>query len=76
MLRELQTGVVLGSNEHADLAVLNLRPPAGEAVKPLPPGRGYYGRRGRCLAIKAATCQAGTLSLVAWVARIRSRGGG
>lgn len=73
MLRELQTGVILGSNEHTDLAVLNLRPPQGEAGKPMPPGQGYYGRRGRCLAIKGATCQAGTLSLVAWVVRIRSR---
>lgn len=72
-VKELQTGFLLGSNEHNDLQVLNIRLPMSEAGIPMAPGEGYYSRRGRYRKIKAATCQRGDLTLVAWVERIRQR---
>lgn len=73
-LKELQTGFVLGSSEHGDLSLLNLRLPSGETGKLLPPGLGFYGRRGRLRRIKAATPHAGAVTLSAWVERLLRRG--
>ncbi|HYG60785.1 MAG TPA: type VII secretion protein EssC [Symbiobacteriaceae bacterium] len=73
-MKELQTGVVLGSNSHDDLQLFNLRPLTGEPGRLLPPGMGYYTRRGRTRAIKAATPHAGDVQLTDWVERIGRRG--
>jgi hypothetical protein len=73
-LKELQTGFVLGSSDQADLQIVNLRVPFGEAGKALPPGQGYYSRRGRFRKIKAATAYAGSLQLPEWVGLIARRG--
>jgi hypothetical protein len=67
-VRELLTGFVLGSHDHADLQLLNLRPPPGEGGKSLPPGQGYYARRGRAQAVKVALPQGRDLPLTRWVA--------
>lgn len=72
-LRELQTGVVLGSSDMNDLSVFNLRLPPGESGRLLPPGLGYFVRRGRYRKIKAATPHAGDLTLGAWVERLAAR---
>ncbi|HEY3367380.1 MAG TPA: type VII secretion protein EssC [Symbiobacteriaceae bacterium] len=53
-LKELQTGFLLGSSDQGDLAIFNLRLPMGEGGKLLPPGLGYYARRGRYRKVKAA----------------------
>jgi S-DNA-T family DNA segregation ATPase FtsK/SpoIIIE len=74
-LRELQTGFVLGSSDMNDLSVLNLRLPSGESGRLLPPGQGYYVRRGRFRQMKAATPHAGDLTLADWVERLANRRG-
>lgn len=70
-LKEMQTGFLLGSNEQAEL--FNLQLPYGEARKSLPPGQGYFARRGRYRKIQVANSQAGTLALGKWVERIGQR---
>ncbi len=72
-LKEMQTGFLLGSSEHNDLQLFNLRLPLGEVGKHLAAGQGYYGRRGRFRRIKAATPQVGEPTLLAWIARIGQR---
>lgn len=72
-LKELQTGFLLGTCDHNDLQLLNLRLPMGEAGKPLPPGQGYYARRGRYRKLKAASCHVGAVTLADWIARIQQR---
>ena len=72
-IKELQTGVLLGTSDHTDLQVLSLRLPPSEAGKSLPAGQGYYTRRGRYRQIKGASCQAGAVTLAEWVARIQRR---
>ncbi len=73
VVKELQTGFLLGSNEHSDLQILNISLPMGEVGKPVTPGDGYYSRRGRYRKIRAATCHSGDLTMVAWIERIRQR---
>lgn len=53
-LKELQTGFLLGSSDAGDLSLFNLRLPMGETGRLLPPGLGFYARRGRYRKIKAA----------------------
>ena len=60
-IKDAQTGFLLGSSDHTDLSLFNLRLPMGEAGKPLPSGQGFYTRRGRFRKIKAATCLAGAM---------------
>jgi S-DNA-T family DNA segregation ATPase FtsK/SpoIIIE len=72
-LKEMQTGFVMGSSEQDDAQALGLRLPFGEGGKLLPPGQGYYARRGRAHKIKVATAHAGQLKLADWVSRIASR---
>jgi S-DNA-T family DNA segregation ATPase FtsK/SpoIIIE len=72
-LKELQTGFLIGSSDHSDLQLFNLRLPAGEAGKMLPPGQGFYVRRGRFRRVKAATPHAGAVTLADWVERLVSR---
>jgi S-DNA-T family DNA segregation ATPase FtsK/SpoIIIE len=72
-LKELQTGIVLGSGDQNDVGVVNIRLTFNEGNKLLPPGEGFYGRRGRYRKIKAATANAGNPQLREWVARIAAR---
>lgn len=53
-LKDLQTGFLLGSTDHGDLSLLNLRLPSGESGKSLDPGMGLYARRGKYRKFKAA----------------------
>ncbi|MCC6313477.1 MAG: hypothetical protein IT337_05655, partial [Thermomicrobiales bacterium] len=69
-LKEAQTGVLLGSSDHEDLAHFNLRLPPAESGKSLPPGRGYVGKRGQLRRIQAASIHAGSPTLLAWIASI------
>ncbi|MDF2628853.1 MAG: hypothetical protein K0R39_2684 [Symbiobacteriaceae bacterium] len=55
-LLEPQTGFVLGSNEHADVGLFGMHVAAGEPRR-LPPGQGYYVRRGRARAVKVALAE-------------------
>jgi len=72
-IKDMQTGFLLGSSDHSDLQLFNLRLPMGEAGQVLPPGQGYYSRRGRFARVKAATCHAGAITLPAWVKRIKHK---
>jgi len=54
LLRETQTGVILGSSAAPDLAVLGVRWPSDEPGRSLPPGHGFYTRRGRSQPLQAA----------------------
>jgi hypothetical protein len=45
----------------------------GEAGKPIPPGQGYYSRRGRFRKLKVATPQTGALTLNTWIEKIGQR---
>lgn len=72
-LKELQTGVLLGSTDHGDLGLFNLRLPSGEAGKMLPAGLGYFVRRGRFRQIKVASPHAGSMGLADWVELIAKR---
>ncbi len=56
-LKEIQCGFLLGSAEHSDAGLLGLRLPAGEAGGWLPPGVGFYCRRGRYRKFKSATAE-------------------
>lgn len=55
-LLEPQTGFVLGSNEHADVGLFGMHVASGEPRR-LPPGQGYYVRRGRSRAVKIALAE-------------------
>lgn len=72
-IKELQTGFLLGSSDHGDLQLLNLRLAPGEAGKPLPPGQGFFSRRGRYIKFKAASLQSDSLSLTAWVEKLKQQ---
>jgi DNA segregation ATPase FtsK/SpoIIIE, S-DNA-T family len=71
-----QTGFLLGSTDHSDLQLLNISLPSGEAGRLLPPGQGYFARRGRGRAIKAATPHEGGDRLMRLVERIARKEGG
>lgn len=76
VLKEFQTGFVVGSSEHGDLDLFNLRLPGGEGGKLLPPGQGFFVRRSRVLRMKVATAHAGWVRLSDWIDHIISREGG
>ncbi len=75
-LKAMPTGFLLGSSEHNDLQLFNLRLPMGEAGQLLPPGQGYYAQRRRYRRIKAATGHVGDVTLKAWGDLIIRRGKG
>ncbi len=52
LLKEAQTGFILGHSD--DKGVLNLRLPHSEQNTALPPGEGYYVRRGQATRVKFA----------------------
>jgi S-DNA-T family DNA segregation ATPase FtsK/SpoIIIE len=64
LLKDGQTGFLLGTNDQADQQVLNLRLPITEMGKSFPPGRGYFARRGQYQPLQSATCHIGTLTLI------------
>lgn len=72
-IKEGQTGFLLGTQDQADAQILNIRLPLGEGGRLLPPGEGYYSKRGRATRIKAATTDTGSVQLRQWVARIARR---
>lgn len=72
-LKEMQTGFLIGSSDHSDLSLFNLRLPMAESGKSLTQGEGFYARRGHYRKIKAASSQAGVLTLTSWVEKIRQR---
>ena len=53
-LKDGQTGFILGSADHSDLALLGVRVPHGDSGKLLPPGTGYFSCRGRARKFRAA----------------------
>ncbi|HWI51556.1 MAG TPA: type VII secretion protein EssC [Symbiobacteriaceae bacterium] len=70
-LVEAQTGFVLGSHDSADIGLFGLQAPMGEARR-LPPGLGYFVKRGRGRAVKTALVS----QIGGWVEKIdRSVGG-
>lgn len=73
LLKEGLTGFVLGSSEFEDLQLLNLRLPYGESGKGMPPGQGFYSRRGQMRAVKAASAQQGDVTLATLIERISRR---
>jgi S-DNA-T family DNA segregation ATPase FtsK/SpoIIIE len=70
LVKELQTGFLLGGCDFDDLQLFNLRLPLGEAGRPLPQGQGLFARRGRFQRVKTATPQAGNTTLTSLVERI------
>lgn len=72
-VRSWQTGFLLGSTEHDDLQIFNLRLPPDLAGKRWPPGEGLFVRRGKYHRIKMATCCVGQVTLRKWVERITQR---
>ncbi len=72
-LKEAQTGILLDSSDLDDLGLFNLRVPAAEAGKSLPPGRGYFGRRGRFQRVQVASSHVGSPALMAWTAAIAEK---
>lgn len=72
-LKELQTGFLLGSSDAGDLQLFNLRLPLGEGGKPLPPGQGFFARRGRYRKVKVASCQTGATTLLPWISHLQQR---
>lgn len=73
-MRELKTGFLLGSGEYSQ-SLLNIRLSLEESGRTWPPGRGYYGRRGRAVKLHTATAQQGPLPLALWVEGIAKRYG-
>jgi DNA segregation ATPase FtsK/SpoIIIE, S-DNA-T family len=74
-VRALQTGALF-SADHSDLSLFGLRLPIGESGKPMAPGEAFWARRGRYRRLKAATAQAGALTVKEWTERILMRGAG
>lgn len=74
-LTEAQAGFLLGSTDHDDLAVFNLRLPIGEANKRLSAGDGVYTRSGTWKRVRVASWQAGDLNLEAWIEMARHQAG-
>lgn len=72
-LRSFQAGFVLGSADGSDLALLGARVPPGEGGQALPPGTGFYVRRGHCQKVRVATAGAGEPGVGGWVARLAAR---
>jgi len=73
-LLEMQTGFLLGSTAHEDLNVFKARLSSSESGMSLPPGIGYYIRRGRIKRIQAALPSWGGAELEETVARLVSEG--
>ncbi|HYF94511.1 MAG TPA: type VII secretion protein EssC [Symbiobacteriaceae bacterium] len=73
--RELQTGCLVGSTDLNDLSVFGARLPSSETGKMLPPGTGYYLRRGRVRKFRAATPNGGDRSLADWVRLLQDAAG-
>lgn len=71
--KEVQTGILLASSDMNDLTVFGARLPAAESNRPVPPGTGFYIRRGRVRKIRTATPNAGGRSLAEWVRLLRER---
>jgi len=71
--KELQCGFLFGTTDQDALRLFNAKLPYGEADKVLPPGQGVFARRGRLSKLKAATAQAGQISLANQVERLRKR---
>jgi S-DNA-T family DNA segregation ATPase FtsK/SpoIIIE len=72
-IKESQTGFLLGSTDHTDLGIFNLRLPSDETGKQLNPGRGYSIRRGRRKLIQVATCHETATSLADRIAALSTK---
>jgi hypothetical protein len=75
VIRTCDTGFVLGSRNPSHLDVLNVSVPFGARGQTyeLPPGLGYYARRGAARRVRVATAAGGADSLDGWLERIRRK---
>lgn len=72
-IKAAQTGFLLGTTDPTDLSLFNFRLPMGVSGKTLPPGMGYYVRRGKYRSLKCVTAREGTLTLVDWARQIQQK---
>jgi S-DNA-T family DNA segregation ATPase FtsK/SpoIIIE len=54
LIKQGQTGFIVGGTDYDDLQVLGISVPHAEASQGLPPGRGFYARRKRYTRLRAA----------------------
>ena len=67
VLKNGQCGFLVGTNDGAELSILNLRPIKG---KDMPSGRAYFGKRGKADVLQVASAEFGDLKLDEWLKRI------
>lgn len=70
---EQQTGFLVGGTDYGDLEVFKIKLPYGQTGKAVPPGQGFFSRRGRYMPFRSATPDAGEVTLAGLVDRIAAR---
>ena len=70
VLKGSQCGFLVGTNDGTEMSILNLRPIKG---KEMPPGRAYFGRRGKAEVLQVASSQIGDLKLDEWLKSIAEK---
>ncbi len=73
-VRNVPVGFQVGTAEYTQVFKLNL--PADNLSKHLPPGEGFYIRKGQYQRVKIADPQAGPVKLAGWVERLKRESGG
>jgi hypothetical protein len=75
-LKESQTGFLVGSADSDHLSIFDIysfRMPMSGWGKSLPPGRGFFLRRGQARPLQVASCHAGEPGLVEWIRQIAGK---